>query len=176
MNELRAASLYVIMLIGCHADEPSNHFIQVTNPSKPMTQSESEWRKLLTVEQYHILREAGTERPHGPAYASFKKEGKGAYHCAGCDALLFHSDQKFDSGCGWPSFYDPAKAENVRIRKDDSMGVVRMEVICARCEGHLGHVFEGEGFKTPTDKRFCINRGGLKFVPILQEESKGVTP
>jgi len=134
-----------------------------------VVKSDEEWKKALTAEQYHILRQAGTERPNGPVYKEFKKQGEGGYHCAGCGALLFSSGEKFDSGCGWPSFYDPAKAENVRIRKDVSLGMTRVEVICAKCDGHLGHVFEGEGFNTPTDKRYCINGGGLKFVPAKQE-------
>lgn len=134
-----------------------------------VVKSDEEWKKALTAEQYHILRQAGTERPNGPVYKEFKKQGEGSYHCAGCGALLFSSKEKFDSGCGWPSFYDPAKAENVRIRKDVSLGMTRVEVICAKCGGHLGHVFEGEGFNTPTDKRYCINGGGLKFVPAKQE-------
>ena len=127
--------------------------------------TDEEWKKLLTPEQYRILRQAGTEAPNGAVYKEFKHQGKGTYHCAGCGALLFSSEQKFDSGCGWPSFYDPAKAENVVTRKDISLGMARIEVNCAKCGGHLGHVFEGEGFNTPTDKRYCINGGGLKFVP-----------
>lgn len=141
-------------------------------PAAKVIKSEEEWKKALTADQYHILRQAGTERPNGPVYKEFKKQGEGGYHCAGCGALLFSSGEKFDSGCGWPSFYDPAKAENVRIRKDVSLGMTRVEVICAKCEGHLGHVFEGEGFNTPTDKRYCINGGGLKFVPAKQEPAE----
>jgi len=127
--------------------------------------TDAEWRKILSPEQYHILREAGTERAFGGAYEEFKQQGKGTYHCAACGALLFSSAQKFDSHCGWPSFYDPAKADNVITRDDYSLGGLRTEVICAKCGGHLGHVFKGEGFHTPTDKRYCINGGGLKFVP-----------
>lgn len=134
-------------------------------PTAKVVKTEEEWRKELTPEQYRILREAGTERAHGKIYEEFKKQGAGAYHCAGCNALLFHSDHKFDSGCGWPSFYDPAKAQNVTVRKDLSGGMVRTEVLCAKCDGHLGHVFEGEGFDTPTDKRYCINGVALKYIP-----------
>lgn len=138
-------------------------------PSAKVVRSDDEWKKLLTPGQYHILREAGTERPNGEVYKQFKHQGEGSYHCAGCGALLFTSKQKFDSGCGWPSFYDPAKAENVTTRMDASTGSVRTEVICAKCDGHLGHVFEGEGFNTPTDKRYCINGGGLKYVPAAED-------
>lgn len=136
-----------------------------SEPTEKVVKTVEEWKKILTPEQYRILRQAGTERAHGEAYHEFKKQGKGSYHCAGCGALLFSSKEKFDSGCGWPSFYDPAKAENVVTKTDTSGGMIRTEVICAKCDGHLGHVFEGEGFKTPTDKRYCINGVGLKFVP-----------
>jgi peptide-methionine (R)-S-oxide reductase len=135
------------------------------DPPGKVVKSAAEWKKMLSTEQYRILREAGTERPNGDIYQEFKRQGQGTYHCAGCGALLFSSSQKFDSGCGWPSFYDPAKADNVITRKDLSLGTARVEVICAKCGGHLGHVFEGEGFHTPTDKRYCINGGGLVFVP-----------
>jgi peptide-methionine (R)-S-oxide reductase len=127
--------------------------------------SDAEWRKLLTPEQYHVLREAGTERPHGKAYEDFKAQGAGTYVCGGCGAELFSSAQKFDSHCGWPSFYDPANARNVRTREDRAFGVTRVEVLCAKCDGHLGHVFKGEGFPTPTDTRYCINGVALRFVP-----------
>ena len=135
------------------------------DPEKKVEKTDEEWKKILTAEQYHILRESGTEAPNGKVYKEFKEQGEGAYHCAGCGALLFSSKQKFDSRCGWPSFYDPAKAENVTTKRDFSGGMVRIEVNCAKCDGHLGHVFEGEGFDTPTDKRYCINGVGLKFVP-----------
>lgn len=141
------------------------------DPAGKVEKTDEEWKKLLTPEQYHILRESGTEAPNGSVYKAFKHQGKGTYHCAGCGALLFSSDQKFDSGCGWPSFYDPAKAENVTTRKDTSFGTTRIEVNCAKCDGHLGHVFEGEGFDTPTDKRYCINGVGLVYVPAKPAEA-----
>lgn len=137
-------------------------------PTEKVVKTDEEWKKILTPEQYRILREAGTERAHGEVYKEFKKQGAGTYHCAGCGALLFSSKEKFDSGCGWPSFYDPAKAQNVVSKIDTSGGMVRTEVVCAKCDGHLGHVFEGEGFNTPTDKRYCINGVGLKFVPAKE--------
>jgi len=138
-------------------------------PTDPVTRTDAEWRKLLTPEQYHVLREAGTERPNGPAYQEFKAQGAGTYVCGGCGAELFSSAHKFDSHCGWPSFYDPANAKNVRTREDRSFGGVRVEVLCAKCNGHLGHVFKGEGFPTPTDLRYCINGVALKFVPKSPE-------
>ena len=134
-------------------------------PSGKVVKTDAEWQQSLTPEQYYILRESGTEPANGDGYHEFKEQGEGAYHCAGCGALLFSSKQKFDSRCGWPSFYDPAKAQNVTTKSDLSGGRVRTAVNCAICGGHLGHVFEGEGFGTPTDLRYCINGAGLKFVP-----------
>ena len=138
-----------------------------TAPAGALTvvKSDDEWRRTLTPEQYHVLRQAGTERAFGQAYEEFKKQGTGTYVCGGCGAELFSSKEKFDSHCGWPSFYDPANAKNVVTRDDSTVGMKRTEVLCARCGGHLGHVFTGEGFPTPTDKRYCINGVSLKFVP-----------
>ncbi|GDY20704.1 peptide-methionine (R)-S-oxide reductase [Verrucomicrobiota bacterium] len=130
-----------------------------------VTKTDAEWREVLTPEQHHILRQAGTERPFGRAYEEFKRQGGGTYFCAGCGAELFSSAHKFDSHCGWPAFYDPANAKNVRMLEDHSLGRARTEVRCAVCDGHLGHVFKGEGFETPTDQRYCINGVALKFVP-----------
>ena len=127
--------------------------------------TDEEWKKRLTPEQYRILRQAGTERSNGQVYKEFKAQGGGTYFCAGCNTELFSSKEKFDSHCGWPSFYDPSKAKNVKTKVDRSGLMVRTEVICAVCDGHLGHVFLGEGFDTPTDKRYCINGTALKFVP-----------
>ncbi|MEX2578650.1 MAG: peptide-methionine (R)-S-oxide reductase MsrB [Verrucomicrobiales bacterium] len=137
-----------------------------SQPGKPVVKSDEEWKSTLTEEQYRILREAGTERANGKVYEEFKKHGGGTYHCAGCGAKLFSSKEKFESHCGWPSFYDPAEAENVKTDTDYLLGYARTEVLCAVCDGHLGHVFTGEGFDTPTDKRFCINGTVLKFVPF----------
>ena len=127
--------------------------------------SDDDWRARLSPEEFRILRTAGTERPFGEIYEQFKDQGTGDYYCAGCGSLLFSSAHKFDSHCGWPSFYDPAKIESVKLRSDVSHGMKRTEVVCARCEGHLGHLFEGEGFNTPKDQRFCINGFVLVFVP-----------
>ena len=130
-----------------------------------IVKTDAEWRAQLTPEQYRVLRQAGTERGFGAAYEEFKKQGAGTYVCGGCEAVLFSSKEKFDSHCGWPSFYDPSNATNVITRDDTSFGATRTEVLCARCGGHLGHVFKGEGFPTPTDQRYCINGVSLKFVP-----------
>ena len=165
-----ALGVCIAALSGCEMRDSTP--TTMTNPSQPaaletntVTKTDAEWRKLLTPEQYHVLREAGTERPHGKAYEEFKAQGAGTYVCGGCGAELFSSAHKFDSHCGWPSFYDPANAKNVRTREDRSFGGVRVEVLCAKCNGHLGHVFKGEGFNTPTDQRYCINGVSLKFVP-----------
>lgn len=134
-------------------------------PTGKIEKTDTEWKNLLTPEQYRILRQAGTEMPGGEVYRKFMSQGEGAYHCAACGAHLFSSSEKFDSKCGWPSFYDPANAENVTTTPDHSGGMLRTEVTCAKCGGHLGHVFEGEGYNTPTDLRYCINGTGLTFVP-----------
>ncbi|MEM9080277.1 MAG: peptide-methionine (R)-S-oxide reductase MsrB [Verrucomicrobiota bacterium] len=134
-------------------------------PKGVVKKSDEEWKKELTPEQYRILRQSGTERAFGEVYKQFKEQGAGTYYCAGCGAELFTSNEKFDSGCGWPSFFDPSQAKNVKLIPDVSHGMIRTEVRCAVCDGHLGHVFEGEGFDTPTDQRYCINGVALKFVP-----------
>jgi len=167
---LAAAAIVWSGLISCGAEESKKTAMEVLpeapdQPTEKVVLSDEDWRQRLTPEQFRILRQAGTERPGGKIYQEFKAQGEGTYHCAGCNALLFTSNEKFDSGCGWPSFYDPANAENVVRKIDRSLGMVRIEVVCAVCDGHLGHVFEGEGFATPTDKRYCINGTGLKFVP-----------
>lgn len=173
-----AITLFLALTLAACSAEDKKKAIMETQPDVPaeptgkVVKTDEEWKKELTPEQYRILRQAGTERANGEVYKEFKHQGKGTYHCAGCNALLFSSDQKFDSGCGWPSFYDPAKAENVILKKDVTLGMTRIEVICAKCEGHLGHVFEGEGFDTPSDKRFCINGGGLIYVPAKDSEKK----
>ena len=139
------------------------------NSVKKVEKTEEEWKQELTEKQFHILRKAGTERPFGKEYDEFKKQGGGKYLCAGCGAELFTSETKFDSKCGWPSFFDPADAQNVNTFEDFHLGYLRTEVRCAGCDGHLGHVFKGEGFDTPTDKRYCINGAILKFVPFETE-------
>jgi len=135
-----------------------------TDKTDKVVKTEEEWRKLLTPEQYRVTRTAGTERPFGEAYEEFNKQGEGTYYCVCCGAELFTSNEKFHSGCGWPSFYDSSKAKGVLEKRDDSHGMVRIETVCKRCDAHLGHVFEGEGYKTPTNRRFCINAASLKFV------------
>ena len=155
--------------------KPSSKPEKVEKIPQSVKKSSEEWKKILTPEQYRILREAGTEAPNGKVYQEFKHQGAGTYLCAGCDTELFSSKEKFDSRCGWPSFYDPSKAKNVKTSVDWHLGYPRTEVRCAVCDGHLGHVFTGEGFDTPTDKRYCINGTVLKFVPAKPsaQASKG---
>ena len=122
--------------------------------SYQVQKSDEQWREELTPEEYAVLRQAGTERPFVGEYTD--TETKGVYSCKACHAKLFESDTKFHSGCGWPSFYQPM-TDTVEYIEDSSLGMKRVEVRCANCGSHLGHVFEGEGYGTPTDQRYCIN-------------------
>ncbi|HEY6788473.1 MAG TPA: peptide-methionine (R)-S-oxide reductase MsrB [Trebonia sp.] len=125
--------------------------------------TEAEWREQLTPEEYHVLRQAGTERPFTGEYTDTKRQG--VYHCRACGAELFRSEAKFESHCGWPSFYQPTANDAVTLIEDRSLGTVRVEARCAACDSHLGHVFTGEGYATPTDERWCINSISLTLDP-----------
>ncbi|WP_027389581.1 peptide-methionine (R)-S-oxide reductase MsrB [Chrysiogenes arsenatis] len=127
--------------------------------------SHDEWRAQLTPEQYRITREQGTERPF--TGATWNTTEKGIYICVCCGNELFYSEHKFDAGCGWPSFWQPSTADNIETRADHSHGMVRTEVVCHRCEAHLGHVFP-DG-PPPTGVRYCMNSGAMTFVPIKTE-------
>lgn len=124
--------------------------------------TESEWRKILSAEEYHVLREAGTEAPFTGELLAEKRVG--TYRCRACGNILFESGTKFEAHCGWPSFYAPEKSDAVIARPDDSLGMRRTEVLCANCGSHLGHVFP-DGFGTPTGNRFCMNSVALTFEP-----------
>ena len=134
--------------------------------STKITKTEEEWQQELTPEQYEILRRQGTEPAFAGKYTYSKEDGM--YRCAACGNELFSSDTKFDSGTGWPSFTEPASAEAVELRPDSSHGMVRTEVVCARCGGHLGHVFD-DG-PNPTGQRFCINSISLEMDPGAESE------
>jgi peptide-methionine (R)-S-oxide reductase len=133
---------------------------------RDMNLTDEQWQTRLTPEQYEVLRQQATERPFTGEYVHVKDDG--TYRCAGCGAELFASDTKFESGTGWPSFYEPAVAENVELREDRSHGMLRTEVLCKRCGGHLGHLFD-DG-PNPTGQRYCINSCALSLDPAASPE------
>ena len=128
-----------------------------------VTKTDAEWREQLSPQEYAVLREAATERPWTGEYNETKT--KGVYHCRACGAEVFTSSEKFESHCGWPSFWAPSDSDNVTLIEDRSLGAVRTEVRCGTCDSHLGHVFVGEGYETPTDARYCINSVSLTLEP-----------
>jgi len=150
---LALSSLSLVMITSCtsKADEQKIEVLKEApeQPTTKVVKTEEEWKKLLTKEQYYVARKAGTERAFNSTYKEFAKQGDGEYYCVGCNAKLFSSKTKFDSGSGWPSFWDIASKDK-----------------------HLGHVFEGEPYGNPTNKRYCINGIVLKFVPEKAEAKK----
>ncbi|WPG99031.1 Hypothetical protein R9X50_00183600 [Acrodontium crateriforme] len=136
--------------------------------SYPVQKSESEWQAQLSPEQFRVIREKGTEAPFTGKYDKHAPT-TGTYNCAACDAPLYTAKQKFKSGCGWPAFYDTVPGAVTR-HTDKTFGMERTEIVCSNCGGHLGHVFKGEGYATPTDERHCVNSVSINFT---DEENKG---
>jgi peptide-methionine (R)-S-oxide reductase len=126
-----------------------------------VVKTDEQWRAELSPAEFAVLRQAGTERPHTGELTDNHRLG--VYRCRACGSELFRSDHKFDSHCGWPSFFTPLAGDRVIERRDESMFMKRTEVLCANCHSHLGHVFEGEGYGTPTDLRYCINSISMTF-------------
>ncbi len=147
----------------------SGSFTSMTNIETPakVVKTDEQWRAELSPAEYAVLRQAATERPFVGEYTDNHRTG--IYSCRACGHELFRSDSKFDSHCGWPSFFTPLAGENVIEIEDRSMGSVRTEVVCANCHSHLGHVFSGEGYATPTDLRYCINSISMTFEPDAAE-------
>lgn len=146
---------------------PENRSQPSTSPVDFRDLTDEQWRERLSPEEYQVLRQAGTEAPFRGEYTDTETEG--VYSCRACGVELFRSSEKFHSHCGWPSFFDPADSSAVITREDNSLGMRRVEVLCANCESHLGHVFAGEGYDTPTDLRYCINSICLTLTPVEPE-------
>jgi len=133
------------------------------NMTFPVQKSTEEWRAILSKEQFRVLRNQDTEAPFTGKYDKHMPD-TGVYTCAGCDAPLYKANHKFKSGCGWPAYFDNIPGAVTR-HTDSSHGMERIEIVCSNCGGHLGHVFKGEGYDTPTDERHCVNSVSMKFSP-----------
>ena len=142
------------------------------NNTYPVSKTDQEWREQLSAEEFAVLRQAGTERPFVGEFTDTTTEG--VYSCRACGSELFRSTTKFESHCGWPSFYAPLAEDRVEYLEDNTLGRSRTEVRCANCGSHLGHVFEGEGYDTPTDQRFCMNSISLTLEPAPATQPAGL--
>lgn len=180
LNKLTICSLIIMLTTGCFSQSNSNQqknmdtknkkenaFYSQTDTSK-INVADNEWKKLLSPEVYNVARLKGTERPNSSPYEHSKEVG--TYYCAVCGNALFKSDAKFESGCGWPSFYEPISKTSVVYEKDNKFGMSRTEVMCGRCGSHLGHVFD-DG-PPPTGKRYCMNGVVLDFAKAKEAEKK----
>jgi peptide-methionine (R)-S-oxide reductase len=158
--------LVTVLLISCQSTAQKNNSEKSTSQkemaqkTKKVVKTEAEWKQQLTPQQYYVLRQKGTDRPGNGGYTNFFE--KGTYVCAACGAQLFKSDSKYESHCGWPSF-DDALPGTVEFTKDTSLGMIRTEITCTSCGGHLGHIFD-DGPKETTGKRYCVNTSSIKFV------------
>lgn len=170
MKKFISTSSFLLLfgMASCQTPDSNKKADEITKNPKTQamensyTKTDAEWKKILTPEQYEVLREKGTERPGTGEYNNFSE--KGIYVCGGCGTELFTSEQKFDSHCGWPSFDNNiAGGDRVKQIKDLSYGMVRTEIVCAKCGGHLGHIFD-DG-PTATGQRYCVNSLSLKFIP-----------
>ncbi|KAJ5168787.1 uncharacterized protein N7482_004381 [Penicillium canariense] len=166
---LRAAP--TIPFFGALFSSKSNSDELSGNMSYPDQRSDDQWRAVLSPEQFRILREKGTEAPGTGEYDSHYPS-KGVYTCAGCNAPLYTAEHKFKSGCGWPAYFDSIPGA-VKRHVDNTFGMKRTEIVCNNCGGHLGHVFEGEGYPTPTDERHCVNSVSLRFTEDEAAAGKG---
>ena len=153
------SSLFIILIVSIQVSCSQQTSNQKDTDEVEIKKTEAEWRDALTKEEFRVLREKGTEQAFTGEY--WDHHDKGVYVCAGCQLELFNSNTKFESGTGWPSFYEPSSSDNVKVVQDTSYGMIRGEVVCSRCGGHLGHVFP-DGPK-PTGLRYCINSVSLDF-------------
>jgi len=151
------------LLLSCSGNSQTSTAVKSTpqDTSKVINRTDAEWKSMLTAEQYHVLREKGTDRPFTGKY--YLHDEKGVYRCAGCGQELFTSDMKFDSDCGWPSFDKEIAGGKIKQIEDHSFGMVRTEIVCARCGSHLGHLFD-DG-PTLTGMRYCVNSTSINFAP-----------